>query len=375
MYDHVLWNASYNRYGWAFFCIFILVVALPRLKGADKRAYNVDGVLAGFLLFILFYMKATYSLVGIGLLAVSMLTVRRSYAVRYGAVTLATLLFCMLMIEVVSGIGPYLAELRRVAAAQPDRIRLAQLILITQATYYDAPAVFFIGLCAVMLSGLIGSPLGKSALLLVLAIVAVGVVAAAQNHIAFEIPTIPVAALIASLLFWQLDIGARSNRTWHGILCVAVALVFVKPMLLDGASLIRAARRTAEHTPDSAWLRDTALHDLVVRHYPNSVRGWENTGPFCCEGNDSEYLYVLLDGVELLRRHMSAPATVFSLTWSNPFPTLLGLPPVKHNLICVGSETHIQCEYQTGGRRFVQGRRFCPYSQNRHFFRSRKAVA
>ena len=30
---------------------------------------------------------------------------------------------------------------------------------------------------------------------------------------------------------------------------------------------------------------------------------------------------------------MFAPATVPSLTWPSPFPTLLGLTPVKHNLL------------------------------------------
>jgi hypothetical protein len=328
-FDNVLYIASYNRWGWSFFCILCLVSCLPRLKGSSTRGCDLDGFLTGFLLFLLFHLKATYFLVGAVLVMISLLTVRRAHARRYSAITLASFLLLMLVMELATGVTlPYMKELKTGAAAQPG-FRLLYFLDIAYYTYYDGLLVLLVGLGSA--GRMTDRLLPKFALLVT--IVSAGVVAAAQNNKAFEIPIIPVATLIAFFLFWPSRADAARNRLLHGLLYGAIALVFLKPIAGDSAGLLWASLKAAERGTDSAWLQGTPLHDLVVREWPNPLRSGENKGPNCC-GRDSEYLYVLSDGVELLRdHHISAPATVFSLTYTSPFPTLLGLTPVKHNLL------------------------------------------
>jgi hypothetical protein len=325
-------QAFYNRFAWSLFCILCLTVSLPRQNNSGKADRNVDAAICALLLFSLFYMKITYFLAGIGLLAMSLITVQRDRLLRNGGRVLAIFVGLMAAMELATGITvPYLRDLASTAAAAPAVFRGNELARILLATYHEHLLILSVGAVSAALGGVVAG-VGKKAFLLI-ALMGAGLAVATYNVLGFEIPIVPVVALIALMLFSP-RMSPQGDTSWgHSVLAGIVALIFLQPIVLDAGALVRAVVRSSAQSADVIWLRDTTMSDLAISDQPNLLRTGENKGPYCCEMNDNEYLYVVSDGVSLLRSHMSRPARVFSLGWSNPFPTLLGGPPIKHSLL------------------------------------------
>lgn len=354
IFDFTTYNAAYNRWGWSFYCILCLIVALPKARDVDARRHHFDAFITAFLLFVLFYLKITYFMAGVGLVVVSLVTIRRSQIVRYGAAVALALVLLFLLMELASHITvPYLDDLKSAAAAQPHRFRIASFFRILFATFYEDLLILLIGVGAAVLAGTIAVDAFRKAILLA-ALLGSGLAVATHNHFTYEVPIIPVVALIAFYLFFGSRADVERTRGWNLVLYCMVVLVFLKPMVMDIGSLLRVSFHAGARGPDVEWLRGTAFRDLEVGERHNSLRNGENKGPLCCANNDNEYLYVLSDGVELLRRHMSRPATVLPLTWSNPFPSLLGLPPVKHELLWWDAQRTFSASSHPNGRELLK---------------------
>ena len=333
-------QAFYNRFAWSYFCILCLLVALPRQADARNLGRSADAAISALLLFVLFYLKATYFLAGSGLLALSLVTVKRDGALRTAVIASATFASLMIAMELTTGITlPYFADLAHIAAAQPNSLlRLAQLRLLLDVTYKGDLGILFIAGLAAAAGGALAA--GRAEILSIglktiflIALMGAGLVVATYNLLGFEIPTTPVIALVAVSLFSATSAGARQGPLSRLLLPGIVVLIFLRPIVLDLGSIWRAYADSSASGNDMAWLQDTGLPDIKISARPNTLRTGENKGPVCCERNDNEYFYVVSDGVSLLRRHLSRPATVLSFTWSNPFPSLLGLPPAKNTLL------------------------------------------
>ncbi len=324
-------QAFYNRFAWGLFSILCLLVAIPRRENRDDFRRDLDSVFCGLLLFILFYLKITYFVAGIGLLGVTLIGGFPLNLRRLG-IALTALVGAALLFELGTGItGPYLVDLMHAfQVAHPDRMQ--DLIDIAIHNYNSTLLVIVIACASAILAGASINILPK--LFYVVAALGAGIVLATYNNKAYEIPLVPTVALVAMLSFspWKEDL--HRLQCWRLLLTAVVALTFARPIALDFISLIRAEHRSFVPGSKVSLLQGTPLSDLVVTEKPNRLLSkTSKERPVCCVVNDSEYFYLLSDGMALLKRHIHGNETVLAFAWSNPFPILLGLPPVKHNLL------------------------------------------
>lgn len=327
----ISFNASYNRWSWAFFAVLAVVVSIPRSQSGRTRAAVIDGVLSGILVALLFFTKATYAVAGLGLIVASVLTIRRNARpLLYIAATAAMLLASIVVVQITFGIVvPYLSELQR-AAQVPGVSRFQQLIMIAYITGPDVILIFLIAAIAIIASG--SKPTLDRAIYL-LALVFSGILLSTQNHLALEVPLVPITALVAFILFVSHSSGFAASQWIASAAAAAVLLLFMRPIVVDAASIVEESFAPAAGGPDVDWLNDTALKDLAFRPAKSNVLEAGN-----CLGSppavllDRDFVAVWGDGVRLLNKHSSGGSRVLSLSWTNPFPVLTGGPPVRHDL-------------------------------------------
>lgn len=330
----VTYNAAYNRYGWALMGVVALIVVLRATDGKRSTEW-IDGIVTGLLLAMLFFIKATYFAAGLGLVAVAMITTRRLTDWRFPLAIGAVVLVTLATVQLTTGlVGLYIGDLRNAAAAttgSPFRPTFALQLLAHTAW----------GGVLVLVLGLLGEwnedrpwawlPRTMAALATALAGVAIGI----QNHPELENPLVPIAALItASGIFARKSAGRvdESRPVVPRNFAVASMAAFLGlaliPFAQDTAAVFWTAAGPRATGPEVAWLDQTRLQDLRLRR--QAVQGGDSQ----VLTNDVQFASLVADGTALLRRRLNGrhDAVVLPLTWSNPFPVLLGLPPVKYEL-------------------------------------------
>jgi hypothetical protein len=328
---YISFNAAYNRWSWAMFAVLAVVVSLPRVDAERPRAALMDGLLSAVLVALLFFTKATYAVVGLGLVLASVGTVRRNAHTRlYSLSTAAALALLIIAVELKFGILlPYVSDLQRAAQAQ-DGFRVRELIMIAFNTSADHVLIFLIAAIAAFVSTAQAS-VGHPIYLLVL--MGAGLAIAGQNNPAPEVPLLPVTGLIAFQLFRSCLPVSAMPRLLAAAVTTALSVLFLKPMVPDTLVVLEESLVPSAPGPDVDWLQKTPLRDLafpVQRNLVLAGGGCRETPPLVSD--DREYLSVLQDGVRLLNKHPLAGARVLSLTWTNPFPFLIGGPPVRNEL-------------------------------------------
>jgi len=311
-----------------------VVSALPRADRSARRAAIVDGLLSALLLAILVYLKATIAVAACAVIGLGGLMIRqRSETVTFLTVAVVGTAALVLGFGYSTGIfEPYVTDLLRAAQAQGGRagdaimlgyILSADFLLVclialgtaqlAQRQVTVRPALFLLGL------------IGATFLLVV------------QNHPANEVPMVPVLGMIAYLLFRGSgdELPSPRSNLWHAALLAGITFLFVRPIVPELRSLLHEITAPAGAGADVDWLKDTPLRDLRLGAMPNPMRDRRQ----CKRGdagsemsNDREYLSVHHDGVQLLERHGAAQARVLSLTWTDPFPTLVGHHPTEHEV-------------------------------------------
>jgi hypothetical protein len=324
-------NASYNSWSWAFIAVLAVVVSIPRVDAERRQAALMDGILSAVLLGLLFFTKATYAVVGLVLIAASVATVRRRFHPSVYAIWAAVILVLTIIVVEASFsiVLPYLSDLQR-AAQVPGASRVQQLILTIYVTGSDVILILMIGACSLAISYSTGS-LSTAAYLLIL--ISAGLAVSAQNHMAFEIALVPVSALAASILFKPRQDDSPRPDLVSVVIAVSVFLLFLRPTIINTATILEESLTPSSSGPDVAWLRSTPLKDLAFRASPNAVvEGGNCLKDSPTVSQDREFIAVFGDGVRLLRKHRSGEGRVLSLTWTNPFPVLVGAPPAPSDL-------------------------------------------
>ncbi|WP_347303918.1 hypothetical protein V5740_04675 [Croceibacterium sp. TMG7-5b_MA50] len=344
-------NASYNRFSWALIGLLAIVAACPR-PDLTRRSSLLDGLAAGILLTALFFIKLTYALAAIGIVVLAIITVRRLSDWRFAAGAFGFLAATVLLVEVSTGlVHLYLADLATAAAVATDVFRP---VFAVRLLFYCAS-----GAVAALVVGLIWEWDQPRRLffwvprtLLALAIVLAGVAIGIQNHPEFENPLLPVAVLIAgypSLRFLRraaslpnvakdprapgsFDAQPPGVRRMAGIACAAGFLgMAAAPMAQDVAGIAWTVVAPRAQGEAIAWIADTPLADLRLFDTgpPPSPRNGA-ARPI----NDVYMLELFGDAVSLVRSHIGTrkDAVVLPTTFSNPYPALMGLPPVRHEL-------------------------------------------
>jgi hypothetical protein len=291
----------------------------------------VDGVLTGVILALLFFTKATYAVVGLGLVVASAFTVRRtSRPFVYGISALTTLFILAASVQISLGIVfPYLDELLQ-AARVPGVGRVQQFMIIAYVTDPEVILIFMIAAASTIASQ---SKLYLSRALYLVALALAGVALSTQNHLALEVPLFPATALVAFILFAD-RVPIFKAPTWLPAAArTAVLLLFLRPIAADTASIVEEGFAPAAGGADVDWLNATPVRDLAFRPAKNKVI---ETGNCLADSpdvvHDREFVAVWGDGVRLLNKHGARGSKVLSLSWTNPFPVLTGSPPVRHDL-------------------------------------------
>lgn len=327
---YVSFNAAYNRWAWAILAVLAVVVSLPRVDSENNRAALADGLLSALLVTLLFFTKATYAIVGLGLIIAGLATVRRNQrAWLYGLIVAASIALLVLAVELAFGIvGAYLSDLMRTAQAQ-EGSRVRQLLLTVYFTGADLILVLLIAAA----SSIAATRMSLDNAVYLLVLTAGGVAVAAQNNIAYEMPIIPVTALIGLMMFSRNIVSSDKGRYLLSAAAAAVLFLFLRPMLLDTASIAREALVPSSPGADVDWLQGTSLKNFALQARTNTVlEGGNCTASPPTVVEDREYLSVLHDGVRLLGDNGASSSRVLPLTWTNPFPVLLGVSPGRHEL-------------------------------------------
>lgn len=330
-------NASYNRFGWALIGLLAIVAACPR-PDPTRRAALVDGAVAGGLLTALFLIKLTYAGAGLGIVLVALVTVCRLSDWRFPAMLFGLFGSVVLLMELSTGlIHLYLADVRMAASVATDVLRPAFAIrlLVYCAT----------GAVAVLVIGLLNEPdqrrhrVWVPRTLLSLAIVLAGVAIGIQNHPELENPLLAIAVLVAGYPALQVlrhaapDATERGARRLTGRLCATafVAMAAVS-MVQDVAAIAWTAMAPRARGAEVAWLAGTPIADLALSAANLPIPPQAGSDPVI--RNDVALIGVIGEGAALLRPHLRGrhDAVVLPLTFSNPFPVVLGLPPVRHEV-------------------------------------------
>ncbi|KHL25878.1 hypothetical protein PK98_04625 [Croceibacterium mercuriale] len=329
-------NASYNRFGWALIGLLAIVAACPR-PDPTRRSSLIDGAVTGGLLTALFLIKLTYAGAALGIVLVTLVTVRRLSDWRFPAMLFGLFGSVVLLVELGTGlIHLYLADVRMAASVATDVLRPAFAIRLL---FYCAT-----GAVAVLVIGLLNERdqrrhrLWVPRTLLSLAIVLAGVAIGIQNHPELENPLLAIAVLVAGYPALRmmrtpvLQAGEAAAGRLAGLLCATafVAMAAVS-MVQDVAAIGWTAMAPRARGADVAWLAETPIADLALSG-SNLPVGPLGTDP--AVRNDVALMGVIGEGVALLRPHVQGrhDAVVLPLTFSNPFPLILGLPPVRHEI-------------------------------------------
>ncbi|MDR3387949.1 MAG: hypothetical protein P4L92_12940 [Rudaea sp.] len=327
-FEHISNNASYNRYCWSLICVIALAALLPSPHGTTRTRERVDGVVAGLLIAMCFYIKVTYAAAGFGFLGLALVTTRGLTGWRFAAWAVCTAVGTIAIAAIITGDLPgYLADLQTAVAVLPHTARTVQAL---NQLGYTMPGLLFVALAARLAkagpTGLHGS-FGPGAWAGVLTVVA-GLAIEVQNHPEPECPLLPVALLIGWTASRLETDGPHRFSKGSGNIASCSFLVFV--LVLDLCAVAWTAIAPVETGPTIAWLSGTQVTDLrIAAHY---------TGPEPHDRMilqiDSQIIARWNEAIVMLRPHLQGrhDVTVFPFMWSNPFPVMLGLRPVRHEI-------------------------------------------
>ena len=327
-FQHISNNASYNRYCWSLICAIALASLLPARAPSDRRREAIDGIVAGLLIALCFYIKITYAAAGIGFVVLALMTTRGLSGWRFALVAGLVSAAVVLVAGVVTGDLPgYFADMKTAVAVLPDTARSRQIVY---QLFYTVPGLVLVGI----LSLFAGAPPGRMraafgpGLWAGLLTVCAGLAIEVQNHPEPENPLLPIALLVG----WTASrLHARGPLRYSARLGDMILGGFVLIMMAgDLCAVGWTAVVPVSASPQVAWLRTTQITDLRIATHDT---GPPSPIPHMLQSDD-HILGLWDEAIGLLRPHIHGrhDAIVLPFIWSNPFPALLGLPPVRHEV-------------------------------------------
>ena len=323
-YVHISNNATYNRYCWALIGVIALAALLP---APGRRRDATDGVIAGLLIAVCFYIKVTYAAAGIGFLGLTLFTVRRFAGWRFAVAAAVFALVAILGVGLATGDLPgYFADMHTAVVVLPDAVRpdAARFLL-----WQGLAGLVFSVLLALMAgarptqmftlrnTGVWAGPLTAAA----------GIAISLQNHPEPENPLLAVGLLVSWLALRARQAGPFRFPDALGL--VAVTIGFLAPITADLAAVRQTLVAPVDAGPATRWLVQTHVPDLRIGTvYTAAPAPPTDAIPV----TDLQIWAVWDEATRLLRPHLRGrhDVVVLPFTWSNPFPLLLDLPPVRH---------------------------------------------
>lgn len=344
--------APYNRWGWA-----LLAPVALRLAAPAGHLDPVGGIALGIAISGLLLLKISYGAAALGLLAVS--TILRSGGWRDAVLAGPTIVGALLLAELLTGqVSANLKDIIAISALEHSGIRFGRIPRLSgEAGIY---ATF--GLLLLLLGITRAAPdiplragwaLCRVAALL-LAVSGIGAAILMQNHDYYGASVYPMLLLAAAewgglmraRALWEHTPlsahGATSERdpaSLHAedrmvpVLVVLLVVVVMRgPLIEIGTAAaqhiwLRTKPPTTEAAIPTAEFDGTPLEMLYLTQV-------EYPGPgVACRSFTCYTLDVTLDGLEMLRNLDAGGltnGTVILMSSSNPYPTILDIPPPAH---------------------------------------------
>jgi hypothetical protein len=320
----------YNEQGYVLLSMFLLGTLLPE-RPAEKQAVFFGGLSAGLLLGLMLYCKVTYFLAAFVTIPL-VLFVRRPQAI-WGVGAAAGFAAIVVAFEVFFRISAlrYLAD---VAVAGHSQSLATRVHLLISDFLTEAKAAYLICLCLGLWAwaeGVLNESRRRAWLPALIAIWVIGAALVVQTGNAAEGTDNPLyftaAVLIAELYRRRNPSIATSGSTarlaYMASVLIVIPLVAGAIALKDAASFSYATLWNIEadtHFDPSRYIHSQYLRDFRVPSSTDHITAYWPARDHPANIND---------GIDLLRRHVSAGDKVTALAYSNPFSFALGLPPAR----------------------------------------------
>ncbi len=333
----VAYLAPYNRWGWAVIIPVAAGLMLPR-RDAGWLPAMVIGALGAFL----FFLKLSYFAVYVGLLVASLLLDvgvagcrRRMVATAIGA----AVPFALAMLYALTFPGLMTGYLHDVAAvaALGNVGRFGKLVrLVPAAGVYLSLMLLVLYLAG----GLRSRHDWRNVLRCILLIGAAGTILL-QNHEWIDPPLYFAAIVVAYALGAGQREGAAAPVLQRSVprstvpAAFAMTLIAVSPPVIGDVATTffeRALQRRGDK-PRFAEFEDTVLAPLSLTYgdvFAKRVLTSSDAAAPECVTQACHALAAMTDGVEALRKLGPPSGPVLALSFSNPYPALLGLASPKH---------------------------------------------
>ena len=306
----------YNRYGYAILALILFDALLWVMAGKLEYDWRPAGISTGVALALLLFLKASYFVCGLLLLA-SLFVIRPFGAKRLTGIALgfAAVAFCFL--AYLNFHWPaMLFDLRMAFGARTSQSGLADVVwrcLVFAGTLLQV-AVFG---WAVNATHFTRAPQWRLPLLCAF-IFGVDVLVLSSNAQRAGLPLVAFTALI--LLNGVLQRGVRAPA-----LVAFGAVLFLPQFGSDLAGLAYGSWQKIRRTPDSV-VRFQAPHLQPLILY-NS-----NTDP---ESNGASFTNYVNQGVVLLQKNGILGENILTMDMTNPFPYVLGTPPPRAGMASI----------------------------------------
>jgi hypothetical protein len=345
--------APYNRWAWALFIPVALRLAVP------TRDRDLAGaVAAGLAIAVLLMLKITYGAAALGLLGLAaVLQVERWREV---AVTLVAMLAALTAAELLTGqVTPYVSDLAMAARMESNGLRILELVAQSgEMALACLLGLFFLAMTVRDEDATIAF-LARPAVM-ILAVGGAGGAVLMQNHYKTEAALYCILPLIAVewtgfLAQVRARVGERRAGTREATMLIALALVVLRPGLIDAGSLIDQQVEFLQKGVDPK-LAGTPGRDLRVHPQHTGEQG----SP--CSGGTCKDYARMISGLAMLREAGAGrdnAGAVLALNFSNPFPFLLDRPSPTASPIWLHHErsfseaTHIPPETLFAGVGYV----------------------
>lgn len=323
-------TGHYNRLGWAVLAVLALLAQawLLRRDSESRLRPLVEAALGGLLLALAWAIKFTYAAVGSGLLGAALLALVLTGAPRWpllrqGAVLATAAVVTALLLHLGTGtpIGAYLSDIAGVAdsAAVPLPRLLAGQLLRS-----DAVAAVPLLALAAYAAALLSRQARSWPRMLFLAVLALGFLAiSASNGVERISPGFALLALVAVAFVGAEPTAPRWLMMAALVLLTAQLVRFSHPLLrcvMEGPATVASSPVPLDIPMQAGLDRGNDGGDRGLAHDP-------------AVGVRRAYREHILDGHALLAAQGGSQLRILNFDICNPWPSLLGAPPPRHDLI------------------------------------------
>jgi hypothetical protein len=316
---------KHNRYGFALTGLVLLECFLPSPAGDSGRTQFGGGFSSGLACAILVFLKISYGLVALGLVAMSALFRPKEHA-RLGGFLAGLILFALPMLVYLRFDFPALArEYRVLAAVQGESL---SRYAITRRLYLDRFEFLSVLLLALLTASLpsISTRRGVALVLVCLAAIGAGVLLMLTNT---QPSGHPLIAVVALLLVNELTLAFRSPARTHTPVLLSFGLLAVAiPLSFDAGGLALALWDKA--LPPTPAYRFQAAHLRSLQFIDSNISIYRND-------NGQSFVRHTEEGMEMVRAYGRPDESVCGMDFDNPFSYALLRRPSRGGAVVIFS--------------------------------------